>query len=302
MREVGVISYATSAVAKDLFHNEIEIIVPVFGEAVQRSGMQKSDIDFVCSGSLDYLFGGPFAFVAGVDAVGAVPPIRESHVEMDGAWALYEAWCYIQTGEIDSAVIYGFSKGSSGDPLELMTVQTDPYYTVPLWPSMSDLAALQARTFMQRTGATERDLAEVAARAMRNGTSIDYAVRSSADATAEQLLAESPLVSDPLRESDIYPVSDGATVVVIAAAAFYALGRQRSALPRLRRPAFFESTCGRATCSRPVDPRESGSALSLSPPVGLFVARLPFGRLALKRSCFVRLFDTASDHLDGSLM
>jgi acetyl-CoA acetyltransferase len=217
MREVGVISYATSAVAKDLFHNEIEIIVPVFGEAVRRSGMQKSDIDFVCSGSLDYLFGGPFAFVAGVDAVGAVPPIRESHVEMDGAWALYEAWCYIQTGEIDSAVIYGFSKGSSGDPLELMTVQTDPYYTVPLWPSMSDLAALQARAFMHRTGATERDLAEVAARAQRNGTSIDYAVRASADATAEQLLAESPLVSDPLRESDIYPVSDGATVVVIAA-------------------------------------------------------------------------------------
>lgn len=217
MREVGVISYATSAVAKDLFHNEIEIIVPVFGEAVRRSGMQKSDIDFVCSGSLDYLFGGPFAFVAGVDAVGAVPSIRESHVEMDGAWALYEAWCYIQTGEIDSAVIYGFSKGSSGDPLELMTVQTDPYYTVPLWPSMSDLAALQARAFMQRTGATERDLAEVAARAQRNGTSIDYAVRASADATAEQLLAESPLVSDPLRESDIYPVSDGATVIVIAA-------------------------------------------------------------------------------------
>ncbi len=217
MRNVGVISYATSAVARDVVHNEIEIIVPVLGEAIERSTIPKADIGFVCSGSLDYLFGGPFAFVAGVDAVGAVPPIRESHVEMDGAWALYEAWCYIQTGEVDSALIYGFSKGSSGDPLELLTVQTDPYYTVPLWPSMSDMAALQARAFMHRTGATERDLAEVAARAQRNGMSIDYAVRADANANADALLSGSPLVSDPLRESDIFPVSDGATVIVIAA-------------------------------------------------------------------------------------
>ena len=217
MRDVGVISYATSAVARDVVHNEVEIIVPVLGEAIARSTMAKADIGFVCSGSLDYLFGGPFAFVAGVDAVGAVPSIRESHVEMDAAWALYEAWCYIQTGEVDSALIYGFSKGSSGDPLELMTVQTDPYYTVPLWPSMSDMAALQARAFMHRTGVTEHDLAEVAARAQRNGMSIDYAVRAASDASAARLLAESPLVSDPLRESDIFPVSDGATVIVIAA-------------------------------------------------------------------------------------
>jgi len=33
-----------------------------------------------------------------VDAIGAFPPINESHVEMDGAWALYEAWVKIQTG------------------------------------------------------------------------------------------------------------------------------------------------------------------------------------------------------------
>ena len=58
----------------------------------------------MCSGSLDYLQGGPFAFVAGLDAVGAWPPIRESHVEMDAAWALYEAWVAIQTGEVDSAL------------------------------------------------------------------------------------------------------------------------------------------------------------------------------------------------------
>ena len=114
MRDVAVVSYATSSVAKDTENNEVELIVPVIRDTIAASGIPKADIGFVCSGSIDYLFGGPFAFVMGVDAVGAVPPIRESHVEMDAAWALYEAWCYIQTGEIDSALIYGFSKGSLG--------------------------------------------------------------------------------------------------------------------------------------------------------------------------------------------
>jgi acetyl-CoA acetyltransferase len=216
MRDVAVVSFAASAVAQETKFNEVEIIVPVIRDAIAGSGIPKSEIGFVCSGSIDYLFGGPFAFVAGVDAVGAVPPIRESHVEMDAAWALYEAWCYIQTGEIDSALIYGFSKGSIGDPYEILTMQTDPYYTIPLWPSMTDMAALQARAFLERTGRSEADLAEVAARAQRNGASTPYAVRADASATAAAMQS-SPYVSDPLRATDQFPVSDGAVAVVIAA-------------------------------------------------------------------------------------
>ena len=84
MRDVGIISYATSAVARDVEHNEVEIIVPVLGEAIAKSTIAKADIGFVCSGSLDYLFGGPFAFVAGVDAVGAVPPIFPASGKEEG--------------------------------------------------------------------------------------------------------------------------------------------------------------------------------------------------------------------------
>ena len=58
-----------------------------------------SEIDFTCSGSTDYLAGSAFSFVMALDGVGAWPPISESHVEMDGAWALYEAWVKMQTGE-----------------------------------------------------------------------------------------------------------------------------------------------------------------------------------------------------------
>ena len=91
----------------------------------------------------------------GLDAVGAWPPIRESHVEMDAAWALYEAWVAIQTGEVDSALVYGFGKSSLGDLHEIMTLQTDPYYVAPLWPSMVDMAALQARAYLEASGRDE---------------------------------------------------------------------------------------------------------------------------------------------------
>jgi acetyl-CoA acetyltransferase len=215
MRDVGIVSFAYSAVAKDPEHNEVEMIVPVVRDAVAQSGIPRQEIGFTCSGSLDYLQGGPFAFVMGLDAVGAWPPIRESHVEMDAAWALYEAWVAIQTGEVDSALIYGFGKSSMTDVHEVMTLQTDPYYIAPLWPSMVDMAALQARAYLEASGRDESDLAEVAARSQRNATGNPHAVRRG-DTTAGAVLA-TPVTHDPLREADIAPVTDGTVAVVIAA-------------------------------------------------------------------------------------
>jgi acetyl-CoA acetyltransferase len=215
VREVAVVSFAYAAVAKEPTRSEVEMIVPVVREAVAASGIDRTEIGFTCSGSLDYLQGGPFAFVSGLDAVGAWPPIRESHVEMDAAWALYEAWVVIQTGEVDSALVYGFGKSSSGDLHEIMTLQTDPYYVVPLWPSMVDMAALQARAYLEASGRDEKALAEVAARAQRNGRDNPQAVRSG-DAAVDALLV-APVTHDPLRDHDIAPITDGAAAVVLAA-------------------------------------------------------------------------------------
>jgi len=215
MRDVAVISFASASVAEDWEHNETETIVPVVRDAMAQSGLPKSEIGFVCSGSLDYLQGGPFAFVAGLDAVGAWPPMRESHVEMDAAWALYEAWVAIQTGEVDAALVYGFGKSSPGDLHEIMALQVDPYYVLPLWPSMVDMAALQASAYLEASGRTEKDLSEVAARSQRNARQNPNAVRKG-DVTADDVLAQ-PVTHHPLRDADIAPITDGAAAVVIAA-------------------------------------------------------------------------------------
>ena len=120
------------------------------------TGLAKGDIGFWCSGSSDYLAGRAFSFVQAVDAIGAFPPIMESHVEMDGAWALYEAWVKILTGEADIALAYGFGKSSAGQLRRVLALQLDPYLVAPLWPdSVSHRgAAGQAR---HRGRALERE-------------------------------------------------------------------------------------------------------------------------------------------------
>ena len=215
MRDVAIVSTAQFNTRADLERNEIEILLPVVQEAVRRSGLERGEIGFTCSGSSDWLQGQPFAFVNALDAVGAWPPIAESHVEMDGAWALYEAWVKIQTGEYDSALVYSFGKTSPGDLSQIQSIALDPYCVAPLWPDMDAVSALQARLFLDATGLSERALAEVAARSRRDALSNPHAVLKG-DVSADKLLAE-PHVASPLRASDCPTHSDGATALVLVA-------------------------------------------------------------------------------------
>ncbi len=217
MRNVAVVAFAQSpSVRQDPIHNEVEILTPVIAEAIKRSGIPRQEIGFTCSGSCDYLTGVPFSFVSALDAVGAWPPIRESHVEMDGAWALYEAWVRLQVGDIDSALVYGFGKSSVGDPRDVSVAQLDPYYVAPLWPDSVSLAALQARALLDSNGYTERDFAEVAARNLKNAKRNPMAQVNGVYDVQELLNA--PYDVSPLREHDCPPITDGAAAMVLAAA------------------------------------------------------------------------------------
>lgn len=216
MREVAVVSFAQSpSVRNNAVQNEVEILMPVIAEAVKNSGIPSKEIGFTCSGSADYLAGQPFAFVYGLEAIGAWPPVRESHVEADGAWALYEAWVLLQEGELDSALVYGFGKSSPGQLRDVLTRQLDPYYLAPLWPDSISLAALQARALLESTDHTEREMAEVASRSRRDAKANPNA-QVTGDFNADQILSEPYLVS-PLRKHDCAPISDGAAAVVLAA-------------------------------------------------------------------------------------
>jgi acetyl-CoA acetyltransferase len=194
MRDIAVVAFAqTVHTAHDTGASEPELILPVIEEVRARTGL--GAFGFTCSGSCDYLAGAPFSFVAALDAVGAWPPISESHVEMDGAWALYEAWVRLQHGDIDTALVYGFGKSSLGDLRTLMTLRLDPYYLEPLGLDQLSMAGLQRAAL----GAPQEELDAVVRRSRTAGRANPYAL-------------DLPLSGDEP------PITDGAAAIVLAAA------------------------------------------------------------------------------------
>jgi hypothetical protein len=149
-REVAIVSWASFETPSEPARNEVEMLLPVIQEALGRVGLTQRDIGFTVSGSSDYLQGFPFAFVGALDAVGAWPPIRESHVEMDGAFALYEAVNVLQEEGIDTALVYAFARPSRGELDRTLTLQLDPYTVAPLWPDARSLAGLQAQALKDK--------------------------------------------------------------------------------------------------------------------------------------------------------
>jgi acetyl-CoA acetyltransferase len=215
-RPVAVVSFAQSPqVRREDHRNEVEMLMPVVEEVFSRIGVTKADMGFVCSGSSDYLVGAPFSFVSALDAVGVWPPMRESHVEMDGAWALYEAWTMLLAGDVDTALVYSFGRSSPGQLSKLLALQLDPYYLTPLWPDPTALAALQARALIDAGRATEEDFAEVAWRNRRHALGNPHA-QLAWDRPPEQLMEDDYVVA-PLRRHALPPVTDGAAAVVLAA-------------------------------------------------------------------------------------
>ncbi len=218
MRDVAIVATSQARNTTDSTLTTPELLMPVLADlfaSLESLGVSRSDIDFWCHGSCDYLTGQPFSFVSAVDVIGAWPPISESHVEADGAFALYEAWVKIQTGEADTAVVFSNGKSSSGPVDRIMALQHDPYVEASLWPTMTATAALSARACLDRGVITEQQMADVAVRSRADAIANPNALVRGIH-TVDEFLAE-PLVHAPLREHDIAPIADGANALVLAA-------------------------------------------------------------------------------------
>ena len=212
MRDIAIVSFAQAPVRTGLQETETQTLYPVITSAIEQSGLGRREIGFTCSGSADYLQGAPFAFVSNLEATGAWPPISESHVEMDGAWALYEAWVRLQHGDVDVALVFSSGMASRANLREVLCLQNDPYYLMPLWTDHVSLAALQARALLDSGKATEADLQAVVERARAN---------AAGNPTAQPLAGargdDDAFVVDPLRVRDCPPVGDGAAAAILVA-------------------------------------------------------------------------------------
>ncbi len=214
-RDVAVVAVSQTPSYRLFNDSEPKLIMRCVNDLLTTTGLERKDLEFTIAGSCDYLSGMPFAFVSNIDGVGAWPPVYESHVEMDAAWALNEAWLRLQLGDIDVALVIGSGKSSPGKPREVFPLQTDPYVMAPLGADPVSLAGIQAQALIDAGKATERDFAEVVARSRRDAMGNPNA-QVAKDVKVADLLNE-PYFSTPLRKHDLCPVSDGAAAIIIAA-------------------------------------------------------------------------------------
>ena len=128
---------------------------------------------------------------------------------------MYEAWIKIQTGEVDTALVYAFGKSSAGVLRRTLALQLEPYTMTPLWPDTVSPAGLQARAGIDAGVWDERAMAEVANRSLTDAEKNEYAIRKGGS-SVDELLAR-PMYADPFRKHDCSPVTDGAAAIVLAA-------------------------------------------------------------------------------------
>ena len=228
MRDVAVVSFAQSPnVRREPGRNEVEMLMPVVHEARRalghragrRSASPARAAATTCRASRSRSSARSTRSARGRRS-------RESHVEMDGAWALYEAWVKIQTGEVDI-----------GAGLRLRQV-------VAGRPARGADAAARSRTTWRRSGPTRsrsprcrraptsRRAGTTRARPRRGRGAQPRATRRrtrTRSCRATSSVDEAARRAVPRRRRcathDCPPITDGAAAVVLAAGDLRATGR-----------------------------------------------------------------------------
>jgi acetyl-CoA acetyltransferase len=212
--DIAIVAMSQTPSHRRYNDSEVSLIMDCVNDVLSQVDIDRHDIDFTIAGSADYLSGMPFAFVANIDAVGAWPPVYESHVEMDGAFAMFEAFVRLQMGDIDTAFVSASGKSSPGNPRHVFPLQGDPYYSAPLGLDSVTMAGLQAQALIDAGKATEEDFAQVVSRSRRSALDNPNA-QVAKDVSVDELLAK-PYHTAPLRNHDLPPISDGAAAVLLA--------------------------------------------------------------------------------------
>jgi len=202
MTRVGVVGFASEVVSASDDRNDAELLAPVVDRALEASRVSPTDIEVVGTAGSEFLNGVVGGVMGAFDALPGWPPRAHSHLEADGAFALYESWVRLMAGEGRAALVCAFSRPLAHDPLSVLALQLDPYLVQPVRPDATSLAALQARALVDSGRYRESDFATVVT-ARRGGGDVDDLLRD-------------PYIASPLRPLDCSTVCSGAAAMVLA--------------------------------------------------------------------------------------
>ncbi|HOJ29651.1 MAG TPA: acetyl-CoA acetyltransferase [Spirochaetota bacterium] len=209
---VGIGVTGFSSVSPSLSFKELTYTAAV--KAYHEAGLHPKEIDSFITASEDFMEGYSIFDEYVPDQMGAVMrPVQT--VTADFIQALGIGCMMINTGRFRTIAVEAHSKASNVKTLnEVKAFALDPVYIRPLKENADFLAGLEMKRFLEETGNTEEQCAEVIVKNKANALNNPYAAHA-ASLTIDDVLS-SPPISLPLKELDAAKPADGAIMIVLA--------------------------------------------------------------------------------------
>ena len=209
-----------------------EMISEAVENAFRDSGLTPADIDAVIFGNMQTFEGVNLPHLWSADYIASLgkPVIRIATGGTTGMSAFHAGYYCIASGLHDVVMVVTYEKQSEGDSqvglVGIITPEIMAMLALDIDVSgQSGMGAVgggsaggisyQASSYLAHSGAGIEHIDAVAAMERRNAAKNPYAHLKDPEATAEKI-AQTPLISYPIRFGHICPTSDGATVCILA--------------------------------------------------------------------------------------
>lgn len=190
-----------------------ELVFEAATKALSDAGGEIGDIDNIITISNDFWDGRTISSMAIQDAAGCLGK-DISTVEGDGTFGALYGMMRILSGSFNTTLVVSHMKGSESIMNLITNAMFDPIYQRGLGIDATSSAALQARAYMEMSGATEEDFAKVSVKNHKNAKNNPFA-QLPMDITVDDVMG-GEVIADPLKLLDCSPISDGAAAVVLA--------------------------------------------------------------------------------------
>ncbi|MBN1635454.1 MAG: thiolase family protein [Deltaproteobacteria bacterium] len=218
MKRVAICAVAQHKCDSNLWHKRFQgMLLDVLEEMQEQTGFdfdEDSGVRNIITCSDDVFDARTISDNGVTDVVGAHYR-GEEKMAQEGLNGIGYAMASILAGHDDVIYLAGHCKESQPESRNMCTnLAYDPFYCRPMGLDYLNVAGLQARAYMQKSGLTQEQMAKVVVRARQ------WAARNPYANAIEQVevgeVMSSPMVCDPIKSLHIYPVSDGAVGFLLA--------------------------------------------------------------------------------------
>ncbi len=209
-----------------------EMISEAVENAFENSGLTPADIDAVVFGNMHTFEGVNLPHLWAADYIASLgkPVMRIATGGTTGMSAFHAAYYHIASGLHDVVMVVTYEKHSEGDAqVGLMGIITPEVMAMlaagidvtgqkgmgAIGGGSAGGISYQASSYLHHSGAGIEHIDAIAAMERRNAAKNPYAHLKDPEATAEKI-AQTPLISWPIRFGHVCPTTDGATVCILA--------------------------------------------------------------------------------------